>query len=80
MANVPPMVKTFWRRSRQNWQVGNCRCGILDCASSKAEFERKIQEILLEARERLDRRKLLTSSGVNREIEYFYQPKDEDED
>ena len=46
----------------------------------KAEFERKIQEILLEARERLERRKLLTSGDVIRQIEYFIEPKDDDEE
>jgi len=45
----------------------------------KAEFERKIQEILLEARERLERRKLLTSGDVIRQIDYFIEPKDDDE-
>ena len=44
----------------------------------KAEFERKIQEILLEARERLERRKLLTSGEVIRQIDYFIEPKDDD--
>ena len=42
----------------------------------KAEFERKIQEILLEARERLERRKMLPNGGVHRKIEYYYEPKD----
>jgi len=46
----------------------------------KAEFERKIQEILLEARERLERRKLLTSGDVIRQIDYFIEPKDDDEE
>jgi predicted nuclease of restriction endonuclease-like (RecB) superfamily len=45
----------------------------------KAEFERKIQEILLEARERLERRKLLPNSEVQRKIEYFYEPKDDED-
>jgi predicted nuclease of restriction endonuclease-like (RecB) superfamily len=45
----------------------------------KAEFERKIQEILLEARERLERRKLLPSGDIQRQIEYFYEPKDDGE-
>ena len=45
----------------------------------KAEFERKIQEILLEARERLERRKMLTSGDVIRQIDYFIEPKDDDE-
>jgi len=46
----------------------------------KAEFERKIREILVEARERLARRNLLTSTDVQREIEYFYEIKDEEDD
>ena len=49
----------------------------------KAEFERKIREILAEAKERLDRRNLLTDdadSNVKREIDYFYEPKDEDDE
>jgi len=45
----------------------------------KAEFERKIQEILLEARERLERRKSLTSREVIRQIDYFIEPRDDDE-
>ena len=45
----------------------------------KAEFERKIQEILLEARERLERRKMLPNGGVNRDIDYFYEPKDDED-
>ena len=44
----------------------------------KVEFERKIQEILLEARERLDRRKMLKSGNVIRQIDYFIEPKDDD--
>jgi hypothetical protein len=46
----------------------------------KVEFENKIREILTQAKERLERRKLLPSSDVQREIEYFYEPKDEDDD
>ena len=46
----------------------------------KVEFERKIREILAEARERLDRRKLLTDSGVQRDIDYFYEPKGDDDE
>jgi len=46
----------------------------------KAEFERKIKEILTQARERLARRRLLTNGNVQREIEYFYEPKDEDDE
>ena len=46
----------------------------------KAEFERKIKEILAEANERLNRRKLLTSGDVQREIDYFYEAKDDDDE
>jgi len=42
----------------------------------KAEFERKIKEIYYEAQERLERRKLLPH--VERQIDYFYEDKDED--
>jgi len=45
----------------------------------KAEFERKIKEILEQAKERLNRRKLLTSSNVQRDIEYYYESKDDDD-
>jgi len=45
---------------------------------SKVKFERKISEILQEAKERLKRRKSLTDNkGVSRQIEYFIEPKDE---
>ena len=46
----------------------------------KAEFERKIQEILLEARERLERRKMLTNGDAIRQIDYFIEQKDDDDD
>jgi predicted nuclease of restriction endonuclease-like (RecB) superfamily len=46
----------------------------------KNVFEQKINEIMEEARERLERRKLLTSHNVQREIEYFYEPKDDDDE
>jgi len=46
----------------------------------KAEFERKIKEILEQAKERLNRRKLLTSSEIKQEIEYFYESKDDDDE
>jgi hypothetical protein len=46
----------------------------------KAEFERKIKEILHEARERLARRKQLPPGSSTKQIDYFYEPKgDEDE-
>ena len=44
----------------------------------KKEFERKIGEILIEAKERLERRKNLTGNA-KRDIEYFYEQKEEDE-
>ena len=46
----------------------------------KTEFERKISEILNEARERLERRKTLKDGGVPRQIDYFIEPKDDDLD
>ena len=46
----------------------------------KAEFERKIREILAEAKERLARRKILTSGNIKREIEYFYDIADDDDE
>ena len=45
----------------------------------KAEFERKIKEILEQARERLNRRKLLSNGHIHREFEYFYESKDDDD-
>jgi predicted nuclease of restriction endonuclease-like (RecB) superfamily len=44
----------------------------------KEEFERKIKEILIQAKERLARRKMLKGESVQREIEYFYESKDDD--
>ena len=44
----------------------------------KAEFERKIREILIEARERLERRKMLPSGDVIRQIDYFIDPIDDE--
>ena len=46
----------------------------------KAEFETKIKTLLIEARERLARRKLLPNGGIQKQIEYFFEPKDDDED
>jgi len=46
----------------------------------KHEFERKISQIYEEAKERLERRKLLTDSGIKRNIEYFYEQKQEDDE
>jgi predicted nuclease of restriction endonuclease-like (RecB) superfamily len=44
----------------------------------KKEFERKISEILQEAQERLNRRKSLVDSGIQRQIDYFIESKDDD--
>ena len=46
----------------------------------KAEFERKIREILTEAQERLERRKLLTDGDVQRQIDYFIEQKDDEDE
>jgi hypothetical protein len=45
----------------------------------KSEFERKIKEILHEARERLERRKTLAIGDVQKQIDYFIEPKDDDD-
>jgi hypothetical protein len=43
-------------------------------------FEEKIRSILAEAQERLERRKQLPSGGTTKQLDYFYDPKgDEDE-
>jgi predicted nuclease of restriction endonuclease-like (RecB) superfamily len=44
----------------------------------KEEFERKIKEILLEAQERLERRKTLPKGKTLKQIDYFYDSKDDD--
>jgi predicted nuclease of restriction endonuclease-like (RecB) superfamily len=46
----------------------------------KAEFERKIKEILHEARERLARRKSFSAGESQKEIGYFYEPKDDEDE
>jgi predicted nuclease of restriction endonuclease-like (RecB) superfamily len=46
----------------------------------KSEFERKIKEILHEARERLERRKTLAIGDVRKQIGYFVEPKDDDDE
>lgn len=46
----------------------------------KEEFENKIREILIETKERLERRKLLTVKEVEREVEFFYEPKGEEDE
>ena len=46
----------------------------------KVVFEQKIKEIMDEAQERLERRKMLTGGDVMRQIDYFIEPKDEDDE
>jgi hypothetical protein len=46
----------------------------------KSEFERKIGEIYAEAQERLERRKTLKIGGVERQIDYFLEQKDDDDE
>ena len=46
----------------------------------KSTFENKIKEIYAEAQERIERRKLLSNNGVEKEIDYFIEPKIEDEE
>ena len=45
----------------------------------KAEFENKIKEIVIEARERLERRKSFPINKSKKQIEYFYEQKDDEE-
>ena len=45
----------------------------------KTEFAQKISEIYEEAQERLERHKLLPNGDVSRQIDYFIEPKDENE-
>ncbi|MCL2712521.1 MAG: PDDEXK nuclease domain-containing protein [Methanomassiliicoccaceae archaeon] len=44
----------------------------------KAELEKKIRDILAEAKERLERRKLFDGESGGKHIDYFYEPKDDD--
>jgi predicted nuclease of restriction endonuclease-like (RecB) superfamily len=46
----------------------------------KAEFEAKIKAIMIEAKERLERRKLLPPRGDRKQIDYFYEPIADGED
>ncbi|MDR0305721.1 MAG: PDDEXK nuclease domain-containing protein [Chitinispirillales bacterium] len=45
----------------------------------KNKLETKIKTILIEARERLERRKSLPKSKVQKQLDYFFEPKDEEE-
>jgi predicted nuclease of restriction endonuclease-like (RecB) superfamily len=44
----------------------------------KKQFERKIKEIMSEAKERLERRKLFPKNDIQKQIDYFIELKDED--
>jgi len=44
----------------------------------KAEFEKRIKNILVEAKERLERRKSLPKNKAQKQIDYFYDSKDDD--
>jgi len=46
----------------------------------KAEFEAKIKAIMVEAKERLERRKSLPGSEIQKEIDYFIEPKDDEDE
>lgn len=44
----------------------------------KADFEQKIKEILIETKERLEHRKSLPKSKMQKQLDYFYDPKDDE--
>jgi hypothetical protein len=44
----------------------------------KAEFEQKIKEILIEVKERLERRKSFPKGKGKKQIDYFYETKDDE--
>ncbi len=44
----------------------------------KEDFERKIKEILIEAKERLERRRLFPAGQTKKQLDYFYDSKDDD--
>jgi len=46
----------------------------------KSEFEAKINAIMVEAKERLERRKALPNNNVKKEIDYFYESKDDEDE
>jgi hypothetical protein len=46
----------------------------------KHEFERKIREILAEARERIERRGLLVDGDTLRQVDYFIESKDDEDE
>ena len=45
----------------------------------KAEFKRKINEIMHEAKERLERHKTLPTKNIRKQIKYFYESKDDED-
>ena len=45
----------------------------------KKVLENKIHEILTEAKERMERRKLLSNNNANKQIDYFFDKKEDDE-
>jgi predicted nuclease of restriction endonuclease-like (RecB) superfamily len=47
---------------------------------SKDEFERKMTQIMQEAKERLERRKSLPAEKSLKQVKYFYDPKDDEEE
>jgi len=46
----------------------------------REDFERKIKEILIEAKERLERHRLFPIGKANKQLDYFYDSKDDDLD
>ena len=46
----------------------------------KEQFESKMQEIMAEARERIERRKLLATSKVQKQINYFLEESSDETD
>ena len=44
----------------------------------KAELEQKLRELLFEARERLSRRELLPLGDSQKQLDYFFEPKDDE--
>jgi hypothetical protein len=46
----------------------------------KALLEEKLKMILAEAKERLERRKSFPESKIQKQIDYFYEPKDDEDE
>ena len=44
----------------------------------KAEFEMKIRDIMVEAKERLERRRSIPGKEMKKQVDHFYEPKDDD--